>query len=149
MRSLVRPFLFTVARLGLFLAVTAWIMGQRWTIYSTIPAVYGVVEICVGDRSYEVSWWDVLSSTSFNIGANRRTDPLPFEVLYTLFRGELRSDSCGQELLYVGPGFFTAKQGVIDGISIRHWLVTTIFLTFNITLHIIYRKRPEIQPCED
>ena len=141
MKPLIRPFLFAVARLGLFLAVMAWIVGQWWTIYSAIPAGHGLVEIYVGDKSYEVSRWDVLPSTSFNITADRRADSLPFEVLYTLFRGELRSDSCGQALLYVGPGFFTAKQGVIDGMSIRHWLIITIFALFYGVLKWVYRKR--------
>ena len=32
---------------------------------------------------------------------------------------------------------------------IFHWLVVSIFAALNIFLHIIYRKRPEVQPCEN
>lgn len=39
MRELIRPTLFMVARLGLFLAVMAWVMVRWWVIQICIPPV--------------------------------------------------------------------------------------------------------------
>ena len=29
-----------------------------------------------------------------------------------------------------------------------HWLTVAVFIAFNLTLHFIYRNRPETQPCD-
>ena len=49
------------------------------------------------------------------------------------------------------PGLDFAFGKVVNYLFLRHWLIITVFTAFtafNITLHFIYRKRPEIQPCE-
>ena len=86
MKPLIRPFLFAVARLGLFLAVTAWIGG----LHSEAVPVF--------------TW----ANDSF-----------------------FHSDTLIHELV------------------IPYGFITSIFLFFNIALHIFYRKRPETQPCDD
>ena len=41
MRSLVKPGLFWVVRIGLFLSVAAWGIGQWWYVHFNFPALDG------------------------------------------------------------------------------------------------------------
>ena len=83
MKPLIRPFLFTVARLGLFLAVAGWVVGNWWYMCWRIPGHYAIEsDYCgwsfsetlgsgylnLGFRIYSVPHWPFISAfLAFNV----------------------------------------------------------------------------------
>lgn len=141
MRELIRPALFMIARTGLFLAVVAWIVGKTWWLEAVAPAV--------GAALTEQGWTvAVPSDPEWRFNATRVESGWP-DFGY-LFRppGEVGSDSD------VATGFsfsgLTCHNylAIFYTVSVTHTLVVTILTVFNICLHWLYRKRPEVPPCE-
>ena len=54
-----------------------------------------------------------------------------------------------EQLLVDLPGFAVDTYRDHLDVSIHHWLVVSTFILFYAVLKFIYRKRPEVQPCED
>ena len=125
MRPLIRPLLFIVARLGLFLAVVAWVVGQ-----------WSCVFVYSGYFQFE---WDGTGVVAKHFDSSAFS---PF-------------DSLSVESIPVDPNgnyeWVSEKLPPVDGISefaIRHWQIISIFAIFNLILHFHYRKRPETEVRE-
>ena len=143
MRQLIRPTLFLVARLGLFLTVAAWVIGQWWEIriQTQWPTEIRVVTnhpgwVIVSDKD---AYTDDASLGSTN---NRTLVIGCIDELYTAFEPPTWLD-VGHRL----PGMFFRQYRNCSSLSVRHWLIVAVFTLFNLGLHLIYRKRPETQPC--
>lgn len=147
MRSLIRPCLFAVARLGLLVAVVAWIVGQWRTVSLNASLAHQDLTCRCERRGYVVVLWDPPSMPFATDGF--LTEPVAVEDGYSTL-------TFNEE---VGEGFQyrASALGLVLGrmedmatvLSLRHPLIVAVLLTSNIALHFIYRKRPESQPCED
>lgn len=147
MTPLISPTLFAIARLGLFLAVAASIMGQWWEVqcrfYGTKSTALTLApEGCLleyNDNSRLFTSGDIESAVR---KAKVPSDHSP------LFDHSLESAT----IYTIGsfPGL-TVKASTFGGktfIAFRHGLNILTFLFLNLLLHFIYRKRPEAEPCE-
>ena len=136
MRQLIRPTLFLLARLGLFLAVTTWAVSSdhRFILHA------GHVGAALASEgwifaAYEEEHYD------FQV--------TPPEV-DTYIAGYFDYPMPGLERaggLSVGGFTVIAASGWLS-LAFRHWLVVTVFIVLNLALHFIYRKRPKPQSCE-
>ena len=112
MKSLIRPFLFAAARLGLFLAVTAWIVGQWRMFRIDIPfQIGGITVLC------HVDDWAILHWTG-NIEWHFLTShPRP------------------------GVDWHQEYDKHQIHLVIRHYLIVTSFALFYGLLKLLYRNR--------
>ena len=133
MRDLIKPTLFIIARTGLFLAVVAWIVGQspsKGVIASWLSLSFDETGVCFG-VAFKFIGFGIVDFGSTTNGVI--------------------------EGVYLGPNHWHVNLGVAAiacgpdgvGIALHHWLHTFLLAAFNTFLHIIYRKRPEVQPCEN
>lgn len=143
MRALIRPTLFMIARLGLFLAVVAW--GTSQELQFELRSTSGASKTTGGLNSqgwYAVCDGPYLAATFPEMSSG------PFDEFY---------EGLWFEIPVAIPGIFdrvysllglTITTGPLKVISARHWLLVSIFALFNGVLMFIYRKRPEVKPCE-
>ena len=141
MRSLIRPFLFAVARLGLFLAVVAWIVGQWWAIQIQTGLGWN---LSGGSNGFAAFQHQRNEPADVTVDGHSRDHLFAFPPIFEdpyggIYRG---FSKLGVTYFYGGKPKWTI-------LSVRHWLITSSLLTFNLLLHFIYRKRPEGEPCED
>lgn len=133
MRELVRPCLFIIARLGLFLAVVAWVVGQWWS------SAFRISHIAV--------------ATDPNVWSFSSDNRLPPRFDYCIWRNQDDAITAQNLVWYrrwnVFPGVSARRWLSLPWILIKHWFIVTVLLTFNVTLHFIYRRRPEAEPCEN
>ena len=154
MRGLIRPALFMIARLGLFLAVAAWIVAQ-WQEAKCYILLAGI-ELEIGNctRGWKFEYADFTQGTKFQLVLV--PDPVRFD---TLRFGEDYPRT--MDILKYGgvrpipASISTNVAGVVVGevwrqgfLTLKHWLVVGVFALFNVVLMFIYHKRPEAQPCE-
>ena len=71
MRDLIRPTLFILARLGLFLAVVAWIVGQWWQVTCALPVSSDGVAVWIcaleyGEFASETSYDSIFGPNTVN-----------------------------------------------------------------------------------
>lgn len=135
MRELIWPTLFMIARTGLFLALAAWIVGLGTTVYVCKSTSAGRF----GGRLTEAGW-----GVGFDPGITG-TSPLR---LWTCISG----GGFENHRLIPSPGKceaipFPFGYSVAIQYEIPHWLSAAVFATFNIFLHVLYRKRSEAPPC--
>ena len=121
MKALIRPTLLTLARLGLFVAVVAWV----------------VATVMPGNRLWV--WSTRLNGLKYETGFDNTT---------WLFAARHAFENIDKRSVRLIPGIIYMKSHVQYFLEIRHWLTTSTFLAFNLLLHFIYRKRPEAEPCE-
>ena len=127
MRSLIRPLLFAIARLGLFLAVVAWIAGQRVEWYSVLcPVPSGSAGI-------------IVRSETCTFGHVQHAIPITW---YTA------NDLDGSNATW-HRRVWSAVKWTGHSVEISHWLLTVMFLVFTVLLRFLYRKSPDAEPCED
>lgn len=123
MRPLVRPFLFAVARLGLFLSVTAWIVGQWWLFCGVAQVnVTHVAGLILHPNKFDLFLTD-------NIGLAN-----PFYVNSVSVGGK------GAELASLDMFMVLHSIGQ-DATSIPHWLIVTMCGVFYGILKWVYRKK--------
>lgn len=145
MRDLIRPTLFLLARLGLFFAVLAWVVGQWCMLDASIPFTsscsFSVLLVPQGwvlwqfDLDFPIVHWEIDVSD---------------DAMYApVFAPYQPNGGFTPNKLVEFCGAVYADEYKKITVSLRHWLVATIFTAFNIILHFIYRKRPEVQPCEN
>ena len=158
MRELIRPTLFITARTGLFLAVVAWIVGQ----WCGVELRYEH-----GGCTYQVGWdyrvifasrfphpltvrgWEIMMDDYAKLTTPEKWAAYPEHIRKK--NDELNERVRASHLIYV-PGFvYVAGRSNVTwpSVSIELWFLTTALIAFNIVLHFIYRKRPEVQPCEN
>ncbi len=145
MRSLIRPTLFAVARLGIFLAVTAWIVTEGRAVHGQV----GPLKLDIYPHGFVTSLVRYHSLRPI-IYSSKATYGWPSNMYFE----DTSSYGLGEVSFWSPvPGFAYAAHGGPGGtaktLSMRHWLVTLLFVAFNMALHFTYRKRPEGQPCED
>ena len=132
MRELIQPTLFIIARTGLFLAVVLWVVGQWWHKMGVFYGAVGVLDnagVAVGFQLSYVPFCNTYNRTLVDSFLNAADLKAP------------RYFSLGAVGFYIQP-----QSGCL---AVRHWLIVTIFAAFNIVVHFIYRKRPEVQSCEN
>ncbi len=146
MQSLIKPALFWVARLGLFLSVAAWIVGQWWFVgLSHVGA--GITRMFVGQEGWVLHQshdWALPTRGTLSCEAS----PIKGWPQRHAFNDTALNDSTS---IY---GAVVMKQQSLmnlvtrKSIAIRHWLNVTTFALFYSVLKFIYRKRPEAQLCK-
>jgi len=128
MRELIEPALKTMARTGLFLGVTAWIVSQWWAI--------GVSWAWPGGES---------GGTLFHCGwAGMVTLPIgiPTRIDYGITeREDMYADFFNSSILLL------RESGSVC-VAVRHYLIVSTFTIFNAALWLFYRKPKEVMPCE-
>ena len=149
MRELIRPGLFWMARLGLFLSVVAWGLGQWWhakaacSFGTTLLSEHGwYVQNSGRTRKMRLSIVpieSVLPSNKLVIDwrFNRvNAAPIDHEGFLTsvYFNGSSMSEFSG--VVVINTPFLRHWS-----ISTRHWLIVTIFALFYGVLKWGYRKR--------
>ena len=127
MKPLIRPFVFGVARLGLFLAAAGWFAGQRVEWFSALCPVPS------GSAGF------IVRSETCTFGYARHAVPIKW---YTA------SDLDGSNATWHRRVWAEVKW---RGYSLEspNWLIVSALLAFNLLLHIICRKRPETETCEN
>ena len=132
MRELIRPALFLVARLGLFLAIVAWVAGQ----FSLMSNYIGVIQIGTGPQNFVIAQWNpvLLDRIPQPKLDYRPTDD--WDVLGMITYKTIAEFIPGVRLCR-SPG----RSVIHNAIIVRHWLVVTIFGLFNGVLMWVYRKR--------
>ena len=140
MRPLIRPTLFAIARLGLFLSVAAWVVGQFFYIRIASGVVIHKGIIVVSPELRHVLEFEVSRRQEIEPAISEFFEP---DYVRSTYPGSVhvRSMPGVVYLMPIPPVDFGA-------IAVRHWLMVTVFIAFNLILHFIYRKRPEAQPCD-
>ena len=136
MKPLIRPFLFAVARLGLFQAVMAWIVGQWESILYVTPD-YGV--------GLSHSGWAI--SVRYSGNAKSASQILYGRGIDAVLTDWMEYGNHSPALRFPGVGCWWTKVRWVG--TLQHWFATSVFLAFNLFLHFTYRKRPEAEPCDD
>lgn len=159
MRELTRPALFMIARLGLFLTLLAWAAGQWHRFSVLIPVPTGTA----GAELTAASWQFRYVRVTFNVGIENFSEVLVSPPMACLSLRQLSLHEKFQLTSAVNcylsrlpeqstnTGAGGVSQGVDpmkDYINVPHWLLVTVVMAFNIFLHVIYCKRPEVPPCE-
>ena len=127
MRSLIQPALFAIARMGLFLSVVAWVVGQRLD-YDEFGVDFAVVNCRLSSGN-----WGFFVTKSW-------AKP---------FTGGITHLTPVRQRAWPAFRFTTNRGEALAAFRMRHWFVVTAFAFVNILLHFIYRRRPESQPCEN
>ena len=130
MRSLIRPFLFAVARLGLFLAVVGWGAAGMFNL-QLVAAAGNAGTVFTDQDGWTVMRLEGIGEWEFSVKRN----------VSWLFGALGRDAPVMGKFVRIGHLSFY--------LFVRHWLITSTFLVFNLLLHFIYRKRPEAEPCAD
>ena len=149
MRPLIRPTLFAFARLGLFLAVTAWAVGLWQTIHILIPVPVGTagLELSSGDwkcrfidRKLSVQWSRLVCT------ADSPSATMVVHEVFLLTSSVLHDPSIGSRsgpvrFSHSEAAFSPVNQPVKDFRQLPHYLIVTAFALFYAVLKWVYRKR--------
>lgn len=140
MRPLIRPTLFTVAKSGLMFALIAW--GTSHSRRFCVSA------ISVVDRgAFTVLPWS--ARDLFNLGWALTPDSDFLQAAFEEDESHWTTGDVNFVTLANFPGFLamseTRNKSTAAMISVRHWLIITIFALFYGVLKFIYRKRPEVE----
>ncbi len=139
MRELIEPTLKIMARTGLFLAVVAWVVGQWWEVEAQ-GFYFGVTATWPG----YVIIFDMQNRYPFKVNYSQHPTRIagPPPLGFTFSEYEKQSSL---------PGFVYIPQSdnFAGVVTIRHWLIITIFTLINVALWWFYRKPKEVTPCEN
>ena len=137
MRSLIRPTLFMVARIGLVLSVVGWVASQWYSIESfggftaaSAFCVTGKSGIIVGFTNFKVSW-------RFDVSEGQSRPMWAFDYSEPEFSGLREQVSLVEPVS--GLVLILDKYGV--SVAFRHWLVVTFCALFYGMLKWVYRER--------
>lgn len=171
MRSLIRPFLLGVARLGLFFAVAAWLAGQSWIVFATLGVLRGSVVTTACPKGVIFGYW--AQRSLYSVALIDRADWHDLDEMQKVFQavggetqwgGRMTTVNGRIEPVMESPAWTWRKQFVQFGaklsdgstgamfhgpaIALRHVHLVATFAVLNIVLHFFYRKRSDPQPCE-
>ena len=144
MRSLIRPMLFMVARLGLFFALVAWIASQWWSV----DAQVGPDDLCL---TLVVLPDFVGGGIESNVRSNRievesvEAGKGPPSIFNQDFIQRKRQQP-GCFAILLPPGVilgYDTSRGI--AVAIRHWINVTLFALFYGVLKWVYRKCEQTQ----
>ena len=128
MRELIKPGLFGVVRLGLFLSVVTWIVSQWWQGMGGAFRAFGVIDqagIVVQCHASLSEGWGVHEEPNLKV---TQMFLAPHKVPTNAMHVSLRVLAIHIE-----------SSGAVFGI--RHWFLATIFATSYGVLKWAYRKR--------
>ena len=172
MRSLIRPFLLTVARLGLFLAVVAWIVGQWRSVSLLLPVVRGTIGAELQSDAWRFRYTDFsfkvnLQNSFWLVGDATSEECVITHLLFKKYSERRWLTQQGIKTVYPSPGLLTEVDRrrmrlpgvnlvtngnkaleVVDYVECPHGLSISSLLICNLLLHFMYRQRPEAEPCE-
>ena len=138
MKTLVRPFLFAVARLGLFFTVVAWVVRCNFVAYAMAPRLGALIApegMALAIPSAPEMWDAKYAPTSHSerIYWHRWLFELPSD------RSRSYRQSSGFSI-----GGLTGQQNS-DGLflSVHHGIVFTGFAMINVLLSFIYRRKSD------
>lgn len=141
MRPLVRPALFVVARLGLFLAVLAWTVGQ-WMAQPLLVVGVFCAEIAEEGVAFHYVHGGTAGWTNLHVG----DAGLEIERAW-LFRHPPENPMLGGDTWGYSLAGITVLRSYYDlSLAFRHWLTISSFFTFNLLLHFIFRKGRHSEP---
>lgn len=147
MRPLLRPFLFALARLGVFLSAVAWIVSQTFLPRLTLPIGNRHVLFLLAPEGALFLNWDRPENLEVEWFRKSELEPYEIEHLSTMFTPMDNGEMFTAE--YSSFGVTIGKMQDTPVLSFRHWLITTVFVTVNVVLYITYRKRPELRRREE
>lgn len=149
MRSLIQPGLFWAARIGLFLAIVAWITGHWWVSSLQVPG--GKAELnrhgfSLSKHPAYVDWYlDVVEAEE---GGWEFTDWLfGYDVTLLTISSPFRNYAPPYRRRFFGITIAHAYSS--DIIAVSHWLVVGICSLFYAALIFAYRKRSKTLPLSD
>lgn len=148
MRPLIRPTLFAFARLGLFLTVLAWGVGQRWIVKCLVSPNNGNMIVNLLPEGVLITFSGARLQDRIDFRMLRQSTP-PRSNDWE-FGGPYEQNSIhGERVLHWNlPGLVRGEFDWYSFLSVRYWLIALAFLALNILLHFIYRIRPEAPSCE-
>ncbi|MEO2019971.1 MAG: hypothetical protein ABGZ53_37025 [Fuerstiella sp.] len=134
MRSLIRPTLFLVARVGLVLSVGFWIVGQWWEVLVQMSLAAGAIHkegwVCAAIYPGPAGW--VVSTNEADNG----------ESAAWLFQYPSFDRATGEPSGFSFIGLTALHfPHMFATVALRHWLTTTFFALFYGVLKWVYRKR--------
>ena len=139
MKPLIRPFLFIAVRLGLFLSVLVWIVGQSRTISMHCP---------VGEFTFLSQGWAIAfySGLPWNFFVNE-SDP---ESTQWVFEDLSENDPSVPPSLRGGvtAGVTVMYSDRIILLAVRHWQIVAAFLVVYGVLKFVYRRIPDRERSE-
>lgn len=147
MRSLTRPFLFAVVRLGLFIAVVAWIAGQRWEVDGTM--VGGPVErIAVSELGWTATNRMPIE-VFFGSGTIDWIAVVPHRMETRDWFGDYHHGQAYCSRPWRVPGLsFQHLDGLTSGyywgLAVRHWFIVLLLCLWHVGLSRVYRKREPV-----
>ncbi len=152
MKPLIRPFLFTVARLGVFLAVTAWIVGQWWifevghTRYWLAAGPHGIV--AVRTNLSPPDWYRYVAYDSSNdLRAQYLAEGYPDtfgrlpKVTAIVDWDHFVAMPFSESVNWSSCGVHFRRWSMGSSVSLSHLLIVSILVFFHAVLVLIYRKR--------
>ena len=133
MHSLARPFLFAIARLGLFLAIVAAIVGQKWRVTANTHMGAGAA---LATEGWAITIWERRSGVSrYSVEPAARAYPLDGFFRYPHYSFTRYGPRFGFTL--AGFTFGVFRNAAIMGI--HHALLIALFGMFYFVLR---RKTP-------
>ena len=132
MRELIRPGLFSVARLGLLLSVFAWIIGQFWLMQiGPLQSVDRGIVIVLPPRP-TATWMPRVAPHAESRFLNMVFNPQQL--------AESVSDTF--EVHQVPGAAFVVERSAATAylLAIRHWLIVGLFAVFYATLKCAYLR---------
>lgn len=146
MRKYVRPFLFAVARLGLFCAVVTWIAAQSSACMLNVPMGLREILIEAGPRGYMCVLWDPVPLQAamiiepLSVGT-RSVDGDEGDTHSPGFSGEEHDERFVTHIVNV-PGVVLGRyQTAASFVTLRHWFVVAVCVVFYGVLKWVYRNR--------
>lgn len=134
--------------MGLFFAIVAWVVGQWWSASVSIP----IADWTLSANMSSVAGHACLQHRRSMLSATLRRygEPPKYRVRMSQrtvewarrMMADVKANRKKDEVLK-GAGC-VVWYGKSPAIQIRHWLIVTIFVLFNVVLMFIYRKKPPI-----
>lgn len=140
MFELIRPTLFITARLGLFLALTMWLVNQWYYLEIETSCPGGNLRIVTDvDSVWFTVYPDPISWTTFAV---EKRESGEWGGAFKTFQDRTERF---QRKWVDGPFPGTIKdlnwRGEPMGFIVHYFLIVTVFVVLNVFLHWSYRKR--------
>ena len=138
MRELIRPALFLVARLGLFLSIVAWAASQTTNVLGN-AVVFIPLQFTIDETGYAMA--DDPFPASWSIRARRYLALWQIRSTWARFH----------EPSFSAPGIWIDAHNLNTewAIAVYHWLVVTSFALFYGVLKWVYWEHAtEVKPDE-
>ena len=138
MRNLIRPGMFLIVRLGLFLSIAVWVLSQSWAGFgragtSTITIVPLGVVLTFNESASGTLAGSVRRLDNLNVWGNWSTNPRFNGAFYAKPNTYYSTGFALPGLVYIDLPYRTR-------IAIHHWLIVVLFTLSYCCLKFVYRK---------